>query len=93
MEGRPALWTLVSVFVVFKVATTIMIILAAPGSMGTTIGLFIAFHWPFALAAVIFGLAPALFWIRLVRVRAKRRRLQAEEWRVDPPVSPPISRT
>jgi hypothetical protein len=92
MEGRPALWTLIGVFVVFKVATTIMIILAAPGAAGAIIALFVAFHWPFMLAAVIFGAAPALFWWRLMRVRAKRARLQAEEWRVDPPVSPPVSR-
>jgi hypothetical protein len=76
----------------FKVATTIMIIVAAPEAASAIIGMFIAFHWPFALAALIFGLAPALFWWRLVRVRAKRAQLQAAEWRVDPPVMPRIPR-
>ncbi|HZT06800.1 MAG TPA: hypothetical protein VFC51_07190 [Chloroflexota bacterium] len=84
MEGRAALWTLVGIFVVFKIATTVMIILAAPEAAAAIVGFFIAFHWPFILGGIIFGLAPAMFWIRLVRVRAKRARLQAAEWRVDP---------
>ncbi len=87
MEGRAALWTLVGIFVVFKVATTIMIIMAAPQAASTIVGLFVAFHWPFMIGGLIFALAPALFWYRLIRVRAKRAQLQAAEWRVDPPVS------
>jgi hypothetical protein len=89
MEARAALWTMVGIFVVFKVATTIMILMAAPEAARTIIALFVAFHWPFIVGGIIFGLAPALFWFRLVRVRAKRARLQAAEWRVDPPASTP----
>ena len=92
MEGRAALWTFVGVFVIFKVATTIMILVAAPQAAAVIIGMFVAFHWPFALGALIFGVAPALFWWRLVRVRAKRAQLQAAEWHVDPPVIPPLPR-
>jgi hypothetical protein len=92
MEGRAALWTFVGVFVMFKVATTIMIIAAAPEAASAIIGMFIAFHWPFMVAGLIFGIAPALFWWRLVRVRAKRAQLQAAEWRVDPPVIPTLPR-
>jgi len=83
MEGKAALWTMVGIFVVFKLATTALIIYHAPDAAALAIWAFIAFHWPFALAAVIFGAAPALFWYRLVRVRAKRARLQEAEWRVD----------
>ena len=92
MEGRAALWTFVGVFVMFKVATTIMIIVAAPEAAAAIVGMFIDFHWPFLVAALIFGAAPALFWWRLVRVRAKRAQLQAAEWRVEPPVIPPLPR-
>jgi hypothetical protein len=92
MEGRAALWTFVGVFVMFKVATTIMIIVAAPDAAHTIVGMFIAFHWPFVVGALIFGAAPALFWWRLMRVRARRAELQAAEWRVDPPVMPPLPR-
>jgi hypothetical protein len=90
MEGKAALWTLVGIFVVFKVATTAMILIAAPEAANTIVGMFIAFHWPFVIAGILFGVTPGLFWWRLIRVRAKRARLQEAEWRVDPSVHPPI---
>ena len=93
MEGRAALWTLVGIFVVFKIATTIMILIAAPQAASAIIGMFVAFHWPVVLGGIVFGLAPAMFYIRLMRVRAKRAQLQAAEWRVDPPVLPPVTPT
>ena len=83
MEERVALWTFLGIFVVFKLATTAMILIAAPEGAKATIGLFIAFHWPFILGGAVFAAGPALFWLRLVRVRAKRARLQAAEWRTD----------
>ena len=83
MEGRVALWTMVGTFVFFKLATTAIIIFAAPDGAGATVWMFIAFHWPFALLGAVFAAAPVIFWIRLVRVRAKRARLQAAEWRAD----------
>lgn len=82
-EVRAALWTMVGIFVVFKVATTVLIVMASPDLAGTTVGLFFVFHWPFIIGGLIFAAAPILFWIRLVRVRAKRARLQAAEWRTD----------
>lgn len=85
VEERAALWTLAGIFVVFKVVTTMAIIFAAPGAAGTTLALFLAFHWPFMLGGALLGAAPALFWLRLVRVRAKRAELQAAEWRVEEP--------
>lgn len=83
MEARAALWTFISVFVFFKLATTAMIIVASPDAAGAALSLFLAFHWPFILGGLVFGAAPLLFWIRLVRVRAKRARLQAAEWRTE----------
>ena len=87
MEGRAALWTLVGIFVVFKVATTAMIIAASPEAAHTIVALFVAFHWPFVVLGGIFAAAPVLFWLRLMRVRAKRAQLQAAEWRVEEPAS------
>jgi hypothetical protein len=82
-EARAAFWTMVGIFVVFKVATTALIIMAMPQTAGATIGLFFAFHWPFIIGGAIFAAAPIAFWFRLVKVRAKRSRLQAEEWHVE----------
>ena len=84
-SDRAALWTLVGIFVVFKVVTTAMILVFAPHQVWGVVGLFIAFHWPFMIGGLVFIAAPALFWYRLLRVRAKRGRLQAAEWSVDPP--------
>ena len=81
-ERRAALWTLISIFVVFKLGTTAAILAASPQMREASLGLFVAFHWPFALAGIIFGVAPLLFWIRLVRVRSKRAKLLAGEWTV-----------
>lgn len=83
MEARAALWTFVGIFVVFKLGTTAMMVAASPSSAGTTVWLFIVFHWPFALGGLLLMAAPALLWYRLVRVRAKRAQLQAAEWRAD----------
>jgi hypothetical protein len=88
-EARVALWTFVGIFVVFKLATTAMMIVASPNAAGATVGLFLAFHWPFILLGAIVAAAPVLFWVRLVRVRAKRARLLAAEWRPDEGVRPP----
>ena len=86
---RAALWTLGSIFVVFKVATTLMIILFAPAALWPTVWLFLAFHWPFILAGLLAAAAPALFWWRLVRVRSRRAQLQASEWNVESTESHP----
>jgi hypothetical protein len=85
MEARAALWTLVGIFVVFKLATTAMIVAASPQSTQTTLLMFVAFHWPFMLLGLVLVAAPLMFWVRLLRVRAKRAQLQAAEWRVEEP--------
>ena len=87
MEPRAALWTLVGTLLAFKVLTTAIIIAMAPHSAAQAVGLFVVFHWPLLLVGLIFASAPVLFWARLVRVRAKRARLQAAEWSVDPPAA------
>lgn len=87
MEGRAALWTLLVVFIVFKVATTTMILIMDPNGARQILGLFVAMHWPFILGGVTLLAASVtvsvVFRVRLLRVRARRRLLQAAEWRMD----------
>ena len=87
MEHRAPLWTLVGIFIVFKLATTAMIIIADPDGVGTTMGIFVAFHWPMMLAglgaAAIFLTLSIMFRVRLRRVRARRHELEAAEWSVE----------
>lgn len=81
MEGRAAVWTLVGIGVCFKLATALVILLdSRPAS--AAYGLLIAANWPLAFVVVLLVAGPAMFWFRLVRVRAKRRRLHRGEWDV-----------
>ncbi len=86
-DYRAPLWTLLGIFIVFKVATTAMILIMDPNGITETLALFFAFHWPFILGgfafAIAFAAVSAACWVRLVRVRARRRELQAAEWRAD----------
>ena len=84
METRAALWTLIGIFIVFKLVTTAAIAMyAAPNGVETAIHLFFAFHWPFILGGLVFAVAPTMFWLRLIRMRRRRAQLLASEWRVD----------
>ncbi len=70
------LWTAVLVFVFFAWST---------GNLNLV--LMMHFGWIAIIAAVI--AIPALYYYRLVRVRAKRERLQHSEWHVDSTPMPP----
>lgn len=80
MEGRAAAWTLGGVIVVFKLWIIVLILLNQPD--WTAVEMMIALHWPFFLIPIFLLAAPVAYWGRLVRVRARRRRLQWEEWNV-----------
>ena len=85
MEGKAALWTLVGIFVVFKLVTTAVILMMDPDAAQLVISLFVAFHWPFVVFGVMMGLGAAGGWLafrrRLLRVRARKRELEEAEWR------------
>jgi hypothetical protein len=87
VDGRAALWTFVGVFVFFKLATTAMIIAADPAGLEKVLWFFVALHWPVMVAGAaigtVFFAVWALFRFRLLRVRARRKQLQAAEWRAD----------
>ena len=81
-RDRTALWTLVWVMFTFKAVTALMILIMLPGE--GTIPLLIAMHVPWFLGAVALLAIPGIVWYRLIRVRAKRKRLIWEEWHVEP---------
>jgi len=81
-RDRTALWTLVWVMFTFKAVTALMILVMLPGE--GTLSLLIAMHVPWFVGAAALVAIPGIFWYRLVRVRAKRKRLIWEEWHVEP---------
>lgn len=80
MEGRRELKALIAVILGFKLFGVLLIILMR--SDAPTLWILLALNWPYVLALVVVLAIPALFWIRLVRVRARRARLFYEEWHV-----------
>ncbi len=80
MEARVAAWTLGGVVVFFKLWIIFLIILNQPDWQAVE-GM-ILLHWPFLLVPFLLGAVPVTYWLRLVRARARRRRLQWEEWHV-----------
>lgn len=77
---RAAALTYVGVLIGFKLWSFFLIYLFWGGL--DTLGYLIGTHvlWILVPAAVIW--APALFWLRLVRVRRRRRALEEAEWNV-----------
>lgn len=81
-DGKAALWTFVGMILVFKVVTSIIIFAMAP-SAHAAIFLF-GMQWYWLLLPLPLLVVPTMFWIRLRRVRKKRRQLIHAEWGVDP---------
>lgn len=83
MEERRGLYAYVGILVGFKI-WTLVIILWLTSSWQTIIFL-LAGHVLWFIVGAIIVAGPAAFWMRLVRVRAKRRRLQYAEWHLEDP--------
>src|SRR5262249_51630443 len=81
-DGKAALWTFVGMILAFKVVTSIIIFVMAP-SAHTVLFLFLM-QWYWLLVPIPMVAVPVLFWIRLRRVRKKRRQLILSEWAVSP---------
>ncbi len=81
MENRAAAWTLIGVVVGLKAWAVLIVFLFDPSAEALLFML--AMNWPIIALAAAALAVPAAFWLRLVRVRAKRRRLQWQEWHVD----------
>jgi len=80
-DGKAAAWTFGGMILAFKVVTSIIIFVMAPSAHTFIFLLIMQWYWlllPIPLIAV-----PVLFWVRLRRVRKKRRQLILAEWAVD----------
>ena len=80
-DSKAAAWTFVGMILAFKVVTSIIIFVMAPTAHAFIFLLVMQWYWlllPIPLIAV-----PLMFWLRLRRVRKKRRQLILSEWAVD----------
>ena len=80
-DSKAAAWTFVGMILAFKVVTSIIIFIMAPTAHAFIFLLVMQWYWlflPIPLIAV-----PVMFWLRLRRVRKKRRQLILSEWAVD----------
>jgi hypothetical protein len=81
-ELRAPFWTFFWMIVGFKVATSIAIFVMMPTAHNAIFQL--GMNWYVFLPALVVVLLPTVFWFRLLRVRAKRRKLIRAEWNVEP---------
>jgi hypothetical protein len=80
--ARAAFWTFLGMAIAFKVVTSIVIFAMQPSWWSVWFLLGMNWYW---LVIPLVGLAfPAMFWYRLMRVRARRRELMRSEWSVGP---------
>jgi hypothetical protein len=74
----------------FKIVT-IGLILVAAGPRDYLFPMLVAFNWPWLIPlGLVLSVIPFGFWVRLVRARARRRKLQHSEWNVDRPAGAPL---
>lgn len=83
MEERGPLWALVGSCVFFKLFTVGLIIYLSP--IGATILFMVVSNLLWIVGAVVLVAGPLLLYYRLVKVRARRRKLIEAEWNVEPP--------
>jgi hypothetical protein len=81
VNHRAAIWTFVGVLVGFKLWSVFLIYLFADTS-GTTEFL-LATHFLWIAVPIALLVAPAIFWSRLIRARARRKKLLESEWNVE----------
>lgn len=77
---RIAIW-FIGILVAFKLWTVLLIVIYS--STWETVQFLLANHvlWFAVGGALVWG--PALFWVRLMRLRARRRELIRSEWEVE----------
>jgi threonine/homoserine/homoserine lactone efflux protein len=81
MEDRRGLYAFLGVLVGFKIWTLIIILWLT--STWQTVVFLLAGHVLWLAGAAVLVAGPAAFWTRLIRVRAKRKKLQHAEWNVE----------
>jgi hypothetical protein len=81
-EARAAAWTFVVVLGGLKLGAACLIFWMQPSGQSAVLLVALHGYWlaaPFFLLAVL----PTLYWLRLLRARARRRRLIRSEWQVE----------
>jgi hypothetical protein len=81
-DSKAAAWTFVGMILAFKVVTSIIIFVMAPTAHAFIFLLVMQWYW--LLLQIPLVVMPVLFWIRLRRVRKKRRQLILSEWAFEP---------
>ena len=82
-ETRAAGWAFVGVLAGFKLGIGCIIFAMQPSGPSATFLVALHGYWlvaPFFLLAAL----PTVFWFRLLRARARRRKLIRSEWQVEP---------
>ena len=80
-EARAAAWTFVVVLGGLKLGAACLIFWMQPSGQSALLLVALHGYWlvvPFFLLAAL----PTLYWLRLLRARARRRRLIRSEWQV-----------
>lgn len=80
-ESLTPVWVLLGSMAAFIAGFTLYVLILHPTSDNLLAQL--AINWPKLVVLVLFGGAPFLAWLRLVKVRAKRGRLVRAEWCLD----------
>ena len=83
-DDKLAAWLMLGITVAFKIGLTLFVLIAYPSGPNLITNL--ALNWPWLVLTVVVVVALlgyAVWWLRLVRVRAKRARLLHGEWNVD----------
>lgn len=95
MEDQPeenaSPWAFAAILVGFKLWTLILIVVVT-GSWGA-VWFLISSHVLWITLGLVALWGPAVFWTRLVRVRARRRELQRAEWHVEDASRPMLGDT
>jgi cytochrome bd-type quinol oxidase subunit 2 len=83
-DDKLAAWLMLGITVSFKIGLTLFVLIAYPSGPNLITNL--ALNWPWLVLTVVLVIVLvgyAIWWLRLVRVRAKRARLLHGEWNVD----------
>jgi hypothetical protein len=80
-DSKAAAWTFVGMILAFKLVTSIIIFVMAPTAHAFIF--LVVMQWYNLLLPIPLIVVPLLFWLRLRRVRKKRRQLILSEWAVD----------
>jgi hypothetical protein len=77
----PAVWWMLGTMIAFKVGLTLFILIAYPSVQNLIAQVALNALW--FVGIVVLLASPAIFWWRMLRLRARRKQLQWAEWHVD----------